>query len=77
MLPQLLRAHPEVARSPEQRRAVQAILSCRTAARGGHLYRCGPCAQFEFAYHSCQHRACPSVKGCASRGSTAARMSSE
>jgi hypothetical protein len=59
MLVELLRAHPDVARSPEQRRAVRAILSCRTARRGGHLYRCGPCAQFEFAYHSCHHRACP------------------
>ena len=59
MLIELLRAHREAARSPEQRRAVNAILSCRTAARGGHLYRCGPCAKVEFAYHSCQHRACP------------------
>ena len=59
MLTPLLRAHPQVARSPEQRRAVRAILSCRTAQRGGHLYQCGPCAKFEFAYHSCHHRACP------------------
>lgn len=59
MLTQLLRAHPQVARSPEEDRAVRAILSCRTAQRGGHLYQCGPCAKFEFAYHSCHHRACP------------------
>ncbi len=67
MLVELLRAHPEVARSPEQDRAVRAILSCRTAARGGHLYRCGPCAKFEFAYHSCQHRACPQCGGLKAR----------
>jgi hypothetical protein len=67
MLTQLLRAHPHVARSPEQRRAVQAILSCRTAQRGGHLYRCGPCAKVEFAYHSCQHRACPNCGGLKAR----------
>ncbi len=59
MLVELLRAHRDVARSPEQRRAINAILSCRTAQRGGHLYHCGPCARKEFAYHSCHHRACP------------------
>jgi hypothetical protein len=59
MLTQLLRAHPHAARSSEQRRAVRAILSCRTMQRGGHLYRCGPCQKIEFAYHSCHHRACP------------------
>ena len=59
MLVELLRSHRDVARSPEQRRAVQAILSCRTPPRGGHLYRCAPCAKMEFAYHSCHHRACP------------------
>jgi len=40
------------------RKAVAAILACRTPARGGQLYRCA-CGQFEFAYHSCGHRACP------------------
>lgn len=59
MLAELLRVHRDAARSPEQDRAVAAILSCRTPQRGGHLYRCGPCAKMEFAYHSCHHRACP------------------
>lgn len=59
MLAELLRTHRDAARSPEQRRAVNAILSCRTLTRGGHLYRCSPCAKMEFAYHSCHHRACP------------------
>lgn len=59
MLVDLLRAHPGAARSLEQRRAVRAIVSCRTAQQGGHLYQCTPCARLEFAYHSCHHRACP------------------
>lgn len=57
MLADLLVAHPAAACTPEQRRAVHAILSCRTAARGRHLYRCGDCQRFRFAYHSCHHRA--------------------
>jgi Putative transposase/Transposase zinc-binding domain len=63
MLVPLLRAHPDAARSPEQRRAVRAIISCRTAQSGGHLYQCAPCAKLEFAYHSCHHRACPQCGG--------------
>ena len=42
---------------PAHRRAVAAILSCRTAQRGGQLFRCD-CGTFHFAYHSCGHRAC-------------------
>jgi len=42
----------------EQRAAVRAILRCRTAALGGELYRCG-CGREHYAYHSCNHRACP------------------
>ena len=44
---------------PSHRRAVQAILACRTAALGGQLYRCPDCGRDHFAYHSCHHRACP------------------
>lgn len=43
---------------PEQHAAVRAILRCRTPALGGQRYRCG-CGQEHFAYHSCNHRACP------------------
>jgi len=42
----------------EQRAAVRAILRCRTPALGGQLYRCG-CGREHYAYHSCNHRACP------------------
>jgi predicted RNA-binding Zn-ribbon protein involved in translation (DUF1610 family) len=44
---------------PSYRRAVAAILRCRTAALGGQLYRCPDCAGLHYAYHSCNHRACP------------------
>jgi len=47
---------------PEQHAAVRAILRCRTAALGGQWYRCA-CGQEHFAYHSCQHRACPRCGG--------------
>ena len=40
-----------------QRAAVAAILSCRTPARGGQVYRCD-CGQTHYACHSCGHRAC-------------------
>ena len=42
----------------EQRAAVRAIVRCRTAALGGQRYRC-ECGREHFAYHSCNHRACP------------------
>jgi hypothetical protein len=41
------------------RRAVRAILSCRTSTLGGQVYRCTDCCQEHFVYHSCNHRACP------------------
>jgi hypothetical protein len=44
---------------PSHRAAVEAILTCRTAALGGQLYACEPCGQQRYVYHSCQHRACP------------------
>jgi hypothetical protein len=42
---------------PAHRSAVRAILSCRTPAQGGQLYRC-ECGARHYAYHSCSHRAC-------------------
>jgi len=44
---------------PSHRRAVQAILACRTRALGGEVYRCADCQEDHFVYHSCNHRACP------------------
>lgn len=43
----------------DQRRALQAILQCRTPALGGHCYACPDCGAEHFAYHSCNHRLCP------------------
>ncbi len=43
---------------PSHRRAVSAIVSCRTPALGGQLFRCD-CGKEHYAYHSCNHRACP------------------
>jgi len=42
----------------EQRKALQAILQCRTPALGGHRYVCS-CGQTHHAFHSCNHRLCP------------------
>jgi hypothetical protein len=56
-LPDYLRDHPEQGRA--RRRAVWALTRCRTAAMGGHLHACTKCGSTEFAYHSCNHRACP------------------
>jgi Putative transposase/Transposase zinc-binding domain len=39
--------------------AVEAVLSCRTERRGGHLHHCPTCRRHHFIYHSCNHRACP------------------
>jgi len=56
-LPDYLRMHP--AQDRARRRALWAITRCRTAALGGHVHGCRPCARTQFAYHSCNHRACP------------------
>ena len=48
-----------VAILPSHHRAVQCILQCRTSALGGEVYRCPDCGKDHYAYHSCNHRACP------------------
>lgn len=52
--------------SPDQRRAFRAIVSCRTAALGGHVERCDACGREQISYNSCRNRHCPkcqSLKG--------------
>ena len=44
---------------PSHRRAIQAILACRTAAMGGELFGCPDCGEYVYRYHSCRNRACP------------------
>jgi hypothetical protein len=60
-------AGPEVcarlAALPSQRRAVQAILQCRTAALGGQVYGCAQCGALRYSYHSCGNRHCPKCHG--------------
>ena len=56
-LPAFLGAKPPL--HPAQWRAIWAISHCRTPVLGGHLYACGDCGKHAFAYHSCNHRACP------------------
>ena len=48
----------------QQRRAVAAIVSCRTAALGGHLRECDHgCGHQEISYNSCRNRHCPKCQG--------------
>lgn len=56
-LPDFLRDHPMQGRA--RRRAIWALTHCRTAAMGGHVHACAKCGTSHFAYHSCNHRACP------------------
>src|SRR5947208_6852496 len=60
-------AGPEVcarlAALPSQRRAVQAIEQCRTAALGGQVYGCEQCGALHYSYHSCGNRHCPKCHG--------------
>ena len=45
--------------TPGQRRVLRAIVQCRTAALGGHLYQCDSCAHQIPVYNSCRNRHCP------------------
>ncbi len=56
-LPAFLKSGPPL--NQDQRRALWAIEHCRTPTMGGHLYTCQPCKKRVFAYHSCNHKACP------------------
>ena len=51
--------------SGARRRAMIAIESCRTAALGGHVERCGECGHQRIAYNSCRNRNCPKCQGLA------------
>lgn len=42
-----------------QRKAINAILNCRTAVLGGHVDACTQCGLQAISYNSCRHRACP------------------
>lgn len=42
-----------------QARAWRAILTCRSAALGGHIDKCTACGTTRHVYHSCRNRHCP------------------
>ncbi len=44
---------------PEQAKAYEAIISCRTSALGGHRDRCDHCGHIRQSYNSCRNRHCP------------------
>ena len=45
--------------SSDQRRALRAIVACRTRALGGHVEACDRCGHQRIAYNSCRNRHCP------------------
>ncbi|MGP0066134.1 MAG: IS91 family transposase [Isosphaeraceae bacterium] len=59
----LERYGPEL--TPEQRRALKDLISCRTAALGGHVLGCPECGHQQIAYNSCGNRHCPSCQATA------------
>jgi hypothetical protein len=48
---------------PSQKRALEAILQCRTAALGGQAFVCDRCGAALYSYHSCGNRNCPKCHG--------------
>jgi hypothetical protein len=51
--------------SPEEQRILRAIISCRSAALGGHVETCDHCQHQRIAYNSCRNRHCPRCQGSA------------
>jgi ribosomal protein L37AE/L43A len=49
----------------EQRRALNDLTACRTAALGGHVLECPECGHQEIAYNSCGNRHCPKCQATA------------
>jgi hypothetical protein len=56
-LPAYLASKPSL--SAAHYRAITAIMACRTAELGGHVHSCDLCHHQHYAYHSCNHKACP------------------
>jgi hypothetical protein len=51
--------------TPVQRRALDDLTACRTAALGGHVLGCMDCGYQEISYNSCGNRHCPKCQGTA------------
>jgi integrase len=56
-----------VALARAQRRALPAIETCRTAARGGHRDTCDTCGAVQLSHNSCRNRHCPKCQTLAPR----------
>lgn len=66
----IVRAHKEAylhsfAVTPVQRKALEAIETCRTAVLGGHVQWCEHCNYQRIAYNSCRNRHCPKCQALA------------
>jgi putative transposase/transposase-like zinc-binding protein len=59
------RAQHESSLSSTQRRVMQAIAACRTAALGGHVEGCDACGHQRISYNSCRNRHCPKCQSLA------------
>lgn len=59
------RAEHDASLSSAQRRVMQAITACRTAALGGHIEQCDACQHRRIAYNSCRNRHCPKCQSLA------------
>jgi hypothetical protein len=59
------RGEHEGSLSSTQRRVMQAITACRTAALGGHVEACEECGHQRIAYNSCRNRHCPKCQSLA------------
>ncbi len=51
--------------SPEKWKVANALISCRTARLGGHVYECDNCGHEIILYNSCRNRHCPKCQGLA------------
>jgi hypothetical protein len=51
--------------TPEQRRALDDLTACRTAALGGHVLGCPQCGHQQVSYNSCGNRHCPKCQATA------------
>ncbi len=43
---------------PMHKKALVAIMNCRTKSLGGEVYYCSKCNEYHYSYHSCQNRHC-------------------
>lgn len=64
----------EHALSSRDRRLARDLISCRTAALGGHVERCTACGHEHPAYNSCRNRHCPKCQSLQSARWVARRL---